>query len=124
MSLLRSLIFRTEISNELYNLRHAQYRNVVERIFGVLKMRYPILDKATWWPDEYQVKLVPALCALHNFIRVHDWDDMEAAVKIWDHEYANKPPEEVKSKQTYAEIAAESTQARELRDKRAEKMWK
>ncbi len=32
---------------ELFNLRHAQLRNVVERIFGVVKKRFPVLTRAT-----------------------------------------------------------------------------
>ena len=57
---------------ELFNLRHAQLRNEVERIFGVAKRRFPILDKAYETLDmQKQVHLVYALTGLHNFIRQH-----------------------------------------------------
>jgi hypothetical protein len=56
---------------ELFNLRHAQLRNCIERIFGVLKKRFPILKTAPEYQYHHQVKLVLALTALHNFIRRH-----------------------------------------------------
>jgi hypothetical protein len=50
-------------------LRHATKRNVVERIFGVLQKRFPILTKTTSnFSVETQVDLVLALCGLHNFL--------------------------------------------------------
>ncbi|ETW06518.1 hypothetical protein H310_02749 [Aphanomyces invadans] len=55
-------------SKELYNLRHAQQRNCVERIFGVLKKRFKILEHSSEYPFKTQVNLVYALCALHNII--------------------------------------------------------
>ena len=40
---------------ELFNLRHAKLRNAIERIFGVLKKRFVILQKAVEYPFETQV---------------------------------------------------------------------
>lgn len=67
---------RPENYKELYNLRHAQLRNVIERIFGVLKKRFPILvvPKENF-SIETQRNIVIALCGLHNFIRAHDKGD-------------------------------------------------
>ena len=56
---------------ELFNLRHAQLRNCIERIFGVLKMRFPVLSTAVRYNYKFQVDLVIALCTVHNFIRMH-----------------------------------------------------
>jgi hypothetical protein len=57
---------------ELYNLRHAQQRNAIERIFGVLKKRFPILNTALEYPMESQVrsngKRLNYLCTLHVII--------------------------------------------------------
>ena len=57
---------------ELFNLRHASARNVIERIFGILKRRFRIL----YLPPEYdmsvQSRIPAALAALHNFIRHYD----------------------------------------------------
>jgi len=55
---------------ELFNLRHAQARNVIERIFGVLRKRFPIIVQAPEFSLAMQSKLVVACCVLHNFIRV------------------------------------------------------
>lgn len=53
---------------ELFNLRHAQLRNVIERIFGVAKKRFPILNTAPSYPMNSKVKIVYAVCVLHNLI--------------------------------------------------------
>ncbi len=66
---------------ELFNLRHAQLRNVVERIFGVFKNRFHIFDKArNGYSMETQVKLVHALTGLHNFINTYKETNVEA---VW-----------------------------------------
>jgi hypothetical protein len=62
---------------ELFNLRHARLRNVIERIFRVLKSRFKGLNKAMAYDMDTQVKLVFALTGLHNFIRDHRMDDDE-----------------------------------------------
>lgn len=60
---------------ELFNLRHAQARNVVERIFGVFKKRFQIFAKPVEWPVVTQAKLVQALAVVHNIIRTYDPQD-------------------------------------------------
>lgn len=42
---------KPENSKELFNLRHASLRNVIERIFGVVKRKYQILQT----PSEYSI---------------------------------------------------------------------
>ena len=42
-------------AKELYNLRHGQQRNAIERIFGVLKKRFPILNVPPEYPIQEQV---------------------------------------------------------------------
>jgi hypothetical protein len=61
---------------ELYNLRHASARNVVERIFGVIKHRWTILTRAPHYNMETQAQIPSALVALHNFILEHDESDI------------------------------------------------
>ena len=60
---------------ELFNLRHAQARNVVERIFGVFKKHFQIFSKPVEWPVETQAKLVQVLAVVHNIIRLYDPQD-------------------------------------------------
>ena len=57
---------------ELYNLRHAQARNVVERIFSVVKKKWFILTHPPEYTTEIQAQILPALAALHNFLLKHD----------------------------------------------------
>ena len=60
---------------ELFNLRHASARNVIERIFGVLKRRFRILLLSPKYTMDIQARIPAALCAIHNFIRTHDHDE-------------------------------------------------
>jgi hypothetical protein len=53
-------------------LRHAQARNVIERIFGVLKRRFRILHLAPEYSIEIQSRIPSALVAIHNFIQTHN----------------------------------------------------
>lgn len=62
-------------AKELFNLRHSSLRNVVERVFGVLKNRFHILEKRPRYDKATQVRLVYALVALHNFIRRTNAED-------------------------------------------------
>lgn len=64
--------YRPENAKELFNLRHASLRNVVERIFGVLKRKYKVLSHPLEYSTQTQVLLVLALTALHNFVRQHE----------------------------------------------------
>ncbi|POW16697.1 hypothetical protein PSTT_01209 [Puccinia striiformis] len=57
---------------ELFNLRHASLRNVVERIFGCLKSKFKILTSPTEHNMDSQVQLVYALVVLWNFLRHHN----------------------------------------------------
>src|SRR5436305_3641347 len=60
---------------ELFNLRHSSLRNAIERIFDVLKKRFKILRQQKKYFYEIQVRLIKALCCLHNIIRIVDGDD-------------------------------------------------
>ncbi|CAL2260204.1 unnamed protein product [Prunus armeniaca] len=58
-----------ENENELFNLRHASLRNVIERIFGILKSRFTIFKSAPPFLFNTQEELMVACAALHNFLR-------------------------------------------------------
>ncbi|KAF4137923.1 DDE superfamily endonuclease [Phytophthora infestans] len=63
---------RPQNYKELYNLRHPQACNVIERAFGVLKRRFPILKQAPEYSVDTQAKIVRVCCVLHNFIRLQE----------------------------------------------------
>ncbi|KAJ1690085.1 hypothetical protein LUZ63_014240 [Rhynchospora breviuscula] len=64
--------YRYDKPEELFNHRHVQLRNVVERTFGVLKGRFHILKDMAPFEFDIQVKIVGACCTLHNFINHHN----------------------------------------------------
>jgi hypothetical protein len=61
---------------ELFNLRHASARNVIERMFGVLKERFTILQLAPGYNKEIQARIPVALGAIQNFICQYDPDEL------------------------------------------------
>ena len=55
---------------ELFNHRHSSVRNIIERTFGVLKKRFPILKGPMQnYMLARQTSIVIACCVVHNFIR-------------------------------------------------------
>ena len=66
------IVYRPRNKEELFKLRHASARNVIECIFGVLKRRFQILLLALEYSTQIQARISAALCAIHNFIRIHD----------------------------------------------------
>lgn len=53
-------------------MRHAQLRNEIERIFGVLKRRFRILTFAPEYDLSIQARIPVAMAAMHNFILTHE----------------------------------------------------
>ncbi|KAF7146246.1 hypothetical protein RHSIM_Rhsim04G0049300 [Rhododendron simsii] len=70
---------------EWFNYHHSSLRNVIERYFGALKARFPILKQM---PKGFSVRtqkyLPTACCTVHNFIRMHDKND--AVFKFYNKE--------------------------------------
>jgi hypothetical protein len=60
---------------ELYNLRHSSLRNAIERIFGVVKKRFPIIVTMRSFDFSFQCDLVLCAMMVHNFIRVTHEDE-------------------------------------------------
>lgn len=63
---------RPATKEELFNLRHSQLRNAIERIFGVLKRKFKILSQPAEFSIQTQIDLILALTAVHNFIMDND----------------------------------------------------
>ncbi|XP_049935002.1 protein ALP1-like isoform X2 [Nymphaea colorata] len=63
---------RPRTPQELFNHRHSSLRNTVERTFGMLKARFPVLKMQVQYPFKKQALIVLATCVLHNFIIDHN----------------------------------------------------
>ncbi|CAN1139133.1 Putative nuclease HARBI1 [Linum perenne] len=56
-------------AEEYYNMKHSGARNVIERAFGILKMRWAILRDSSWFSPRMVGMIMNACCLLHNYIR-------------------------------------------------------
>ncbi|XP_026443888.1 protein ALP1-like [Papaver somniferum] len=56
-------------AEELFNMKHCRARNVIERVFGLLKMRWAILQSPSWYPVNIHCRFIMACCLIHNLIR-------------------------------------------------------
>ncbi|XP_052621108.1 uncharacterized protein LOC128126966 [Lactuca sativa] len=66
---------RALTKEERFNHAHAQLRNIIERAYGVLKARFPILKRMAPYPFPVQRDIVIASVAIHNFIKKYDIQD-------------------------------------------------
>jgi hypothetical protein len=64
---------------EKFNRKHSSIRNVIERSFGLLKMKWEILYRIKKYPMWKQKMIVVACMVLHNFIREHNSEDADFA---------------------------------------------
>ncbi|XP_059288958.1 uncharacterized protein LOC132042434 [Lycium ferocissimum] len=107
---------------ELFNLRHASLRNAIERAFGVLKKRFPIIASST--EPSYgvgtQKLIIFACCILHNYLRGVNPND-ELLVQV-DVELMNSDsvPEEPSNS---TESNDETQRGETIRDQIAASMW-
>ncbi|KAJ4801431.1 nuclease [Rhynchospora pubera] len=107
---------------ELYNLRHSSLRNAIERAFGVLKKRFPIIGSSnqSYYSVEVQKKIIMACCVLHNYLIERD-PDRRLMAQV-DAEVANRSDEQ---RDTNAvEDPQEITRGDQLRDEIAAAMWR
>lgn len=114
---------------ELFNLRHASARNVVERVFGVLKKRWAVLVHPPQFSMSIQAQIPPALAGLHNFILDHDPNDIDEYLTGNDEEDLDPNPGQPQENMfgTLADRAvtrAEKDRATRARDEIAEAMWR
>ena len=105
---------------ELFNTRHTKARNVIERAFAVLKMRWGILRSASFYPIKTQIRLIMACFLLHNFIRREmRVDPIEVELD------ATNPPEVAEDigAQPYVNCVEPTAEWTEFRDNLALNMW-
>jgi len=76
---------RPQNAKELYNLRHAALRNMVERTIGVFKNRFRYFKAGRRsLPLSTQVDVVYALAAGYNFININNPDDLDDDLEVED----------------------------------------
>jgi hypothetical protein len=109
---------RPQNREELFNLRHSSLRNVVERVFGIAKKRFPILVNMHSFEIAFQILLVNCCFMIHNFIRKE---------QHYEDEYDNWSREE-EDHQDVVDAQEEEEENQDdamlnLRDQIAEQMW-
>ena len=53
---------------ELFNMRHASARNVIEWAFGLLKVRWEVFAKGTKYPLSTQIDIILTCVYIHDLI--------------------------------------------------------
>ncbi|CAL5339706.1 unnamed protein product [Camellia sinensis] len=69
-----------QLYKSFFNMRHSSACNVIERCFGLLKMRWAILRTYSYFPIKTQFRIITTCCLLNNFIQREmpmDLDDDE-----------------------------------------------
>ncbi|XP_057469660.1 protein ALP1-like [Actinidia eriantha] len=104
---------------EYFNMNHASARNVIERCFGVLKMRFAILRSCSYYPMRTQCRIVTACCLIHNLIkREMAVDPIEIEYTAWEQANVHVvPPDD------YIGNIEPTTQWTEMRDNLATTMY-
>ncbi|XP_039129079.1 putative nuclease HARBI1 [Dioscorea cayenensis subsp. rotundata] len=104
---------------ELFNLRHASLRSAIERAFGVLKKRFPIIASSTepHYGLETHKEIIFACCILHNYLMGVDPD--EALITQVDNEIRDEAGDEYRAS---GENNEETIQGEIIRDEIAVEM--
>ena len=85
---------------EFFNMKHSSARNVIERCFGLLTMRWAILRSPLFYPIKTQCRIITACCLLHNLIK------REMSVDPMEHELVDLPNNEVEDNDSISSIEA------------------
>jgi hypothetical protein len=112
---------------ELFNLRHAYLRNHIRCAIRILKMRFPILNVATFYRLETQLKIPAAAVVLHNIIQRQGGDHGELSsnqtVPVSTRKIVTLPSGDDAYGNDVAALNSQYDAGKALRDDIAEKMW-
>jgi uncharacterized membrane protein YfhO len=81
---------KLENSKELFNLQYTSIRNVIKRIFGVVKRKYQTLQLPSKYSIDTQTHIILACYTLHNYVQSIEgekadcWLDIESQDIISD----------------------------------------
>lgn len=81
---------------EKFNRIHSSKRNTIERTFGVWKMKWQILLKMPNYSIQTQKMIIAATMTLHNYVRLHDKEDIHFLRCERDPDYVPTIPERYK----------------------------
>lgn len=102
-------------------MRHTKARNVIERAFGIMKMRWGILRSASYYPTKVQNRLIMACFLLHNFIRTQmEVDPIEQEMETNENDI-NDVEEEPEV--NCIETITSTNEWNQKRDQLAQDMW-
>ncbi|CAI0462705.1 unnamed protein product [Linum tenue] len=107
----------TKNAKELFNHRHASLRKSIDRAFGVVTKRFPIISTGSepQYSFDTTTDIILPCCIIHNFLMGVDPD--EALIAEVDKELA------AQSGHNDTQCEEESRAGIELRDNIAEQMW-
>ncbi|KAJ6510776.1 hypothetical protein C8R45DRAFT_814109, partial [Mycena sanguinolenta] len=104
--------------------------------FGITKRRWGLFTSAPEYPIEAQAKMIAAIGALHNFVRIHDASDdavdfgpdsdVPGPIRREDsmQDFIQPEPREISPEELGMEISAEErTRATLRRGQIAQRMW-
>jgi hypothetical protein len=112
---------RPQTKEELFNLRHSSLRNVVERIFGVVKKRFPVLSLMPPYSIPMMRDIIICCFVLHNVVRKY-----QQYRDVFDDTAENESDEDNEmNHQAYEERVdiADSAAGKVLRDQIANDLW-
>ncbi|KAM3203768.1 protein WVD2-like 7 [Capsicum annuum] len=98
---------------ELFNMKHARARNVIEGAFSLLKGHWGILRSSSWYSVKVHNRIISACCLIHNFIR----REMEVDPLDMNME------EQMEDQQENINVVESSEEWTNWRDELAQSMW-
>jgi hypothetical protein len=108
---------KPENLKELFNLWHASLRNVIERIFGVLKRKYQILRTLLEYSMDTQTRIILACCTLYNWVRSKEGKEADNSLNL-----QSIPVEDIQPAVAYPQRSISLKKIDQFRDEITEKM--
>lgn len=104
-------------------MRHTRARNIIERAFAVLKMRWGILRSACYYPVKIQTQLILACFLLHNYCRTAmPVDPLDQTTDVYDDQTAAEP-DDPNVQGEYIDSVEPSNAWTQMREDLAGSMW-
>ena len=77
---------RPQTKEELFNLRHSQLHNIIERIFGILKNKFKLATEPSDYHIDIQCLIPLSLTILHNFLCAYEPNHIQNKLYAQMHE--------------------------------------